>query len=76
MQALIGQTIDRYQISDLLAEDQLGAIFKAYDPKFDRTVTLYFVNAPGRQTEPPGRIYPAGCPHHPELAACRSGAAL
>jgi len=44
MQALIGQTIDRYQISDLLAEDQLGAAFKAYDPKFDRTVTLYFVN--------------------------------
>lgn len=45
MQALTGQTIDRYQISDLLAEDQLGAIFKAYDPKFDRTVALYFVSA-------------------------------
>ena len=44
MQALIGQTIDRYQISDLLAEDQLGAAYKAYDPKFDRTVTLYFIN--------------------------------
>ena len=45
MQALIGQTIDRYKISEFIAEDQLGAIFKAYDPKFDRTVAFYFVNA-------------------------------
>jgi uncharacterized repeat protein (TIGR01451 family) len=45
MSALTGQTIDRYQISNLLSEDQLGAVYKAYDPKFDRTVTLYFVNA-------------------------------
>ncbi len=44
MQELIGQTIDRYKISDFLAEDQLGSIYRAYDPKFDRTVTLYYVN--------------------------------
>jgi len=45
MPTLTGQSIDRYQISTLLDEDQLGAIYKAYDPKFDRTVTIYFVNA-------------------------------
>jgi serine/threonine protein kinase len=44
MQALIGQSIDRYQISAQLAEDRSGAIYKAYDPKFDRTVTLYLIN--------------------------------
>src|SRR5512135_358439 len=46
MQALIGQSIDRYQINTLLGEDQLGTIYKAYDPKFDRTVTVYLIDAP------------------------------
>jgi serine/threonine protein kinase len=36
----IGQTIEHYQIVAPLSQERWGGLFKAYDAKFDRTVTL------------------------------------
>lgn len=41
MDNLIGQTFEQYQISGKIGEDRWGLLFKAYDPKFDRSVALF-----------------------------------
>ncbi len=43
MQKNIGQTIDRYKIIALLEEDAAVAVYQAFDPKFDRNVTIYLI---------------------------------
>ena len=40
MPELIGPKLDRYRIVERLAEDSWGSVYKAYDPKFDRTVAI------------------------------------
>jgi uncharacterized repeat protein (TIGR01451 family) len=40
MPELIGPTLDRYRVVERLAEDSWGSVYKAYDPKFDRTVAI------------------------------------
>ncbi len=49
MQELIGQTLDRYQIVASLSEERWGNIFKAYDPKLDRTVILRVLDSQWEQ---------------------------
>jgi len=39
----IGQTIDRYQITAQVHKDRLSTIYKAFDPKFERNVTIYLI---------------------------------
>ncbi len=56
MLELIGQTIDRYQIATRLREERWGAIWKAYDPKFDRTVAVYTLAPEWAQREHTGDL--------------------
>jgi uncharacterized repeat protein (TIGR01451 family) len=51
MLELIGQTIDRYQIATRLREERWGAIWKAYDPKFDRTVAVHTLSSEWAQRD-------------------------
>lgn len=51
MLELIGQTVDRYQIATRLREERWGAIWKAYDPKLDRTVAVYTLASEWAQRE-------------------------
>lgn len=44
MQDLIGKSIDRYQVVARLDEFAWGAAWKAYDPKFDRSVVLLILD--------------------------------
>lgn len=44
MRDLIGQSIDRYQVSSRLSDHRWGSTWKAYDPKFDRSVVLYVLD--------------------------------
>jgi uncharacterized repeat protein (TIGR01451 family) len=41
---LIGQLIDRYQVIAHMSDERWGSVFKAYDPKFDRTVVLQILD--------------------------------
>ncbi|MCZ7553623.1 MAG: FHA domain-containing protein [Anaerolineales bacterium] len=46
MPNLTSQTVDRYEIRELLEQDRIASVYQAYDPKFDRLVTLYLLTAP------------------------------
>ena len=41
---LIGQTIDRYQITGLLGQGRLGAVLRAHDPNLQRDVALKLID--------------------------------
>jgi Tol biopolymer transport system component/serine/threonine protein kinase len=43
---LIGQSFDRYKIVSQLGEGQLGAVYKAFDPSFQREVALKLLRLP------------------------------
>jgi Tol biopolymer transport system component/serine/threonine protein kinase len=43
---LIGQSFDRYKIVSLLGEGQLGAVYKAFDPSFQREVAIKLIRSP------------------------------
>lgn len=45
MHDLIGQSIDRYQVSSRLSDYPWGSTWKAYDPKFDRSVVLLILDS-------------------------------
>lgn len=46
MPDLTGQTIDRYEILELLEQDRIATVYKARDPKFDRLVAIYALETP------------------------------
>ncbi len=41
---LVGQTLDRYQIIEVVSEDALGTIFRAHDPTLQRDVAVKIIN--------------------------------
>lgn len=41
---LVGQTLDRYQIIEVVSEDALGTIFRAHDPTLQRDVAIKVIN--------------------------------
>lgn len=45
MLELIGQTLDRYQGLEHLDDEYWGSNFKAFDPKFDRTIVIQVLSA-------------------------------
>jgi serine/threonine protein kinase len=55
MPDLIGKTIEQYQIVAQLSQERWGELYKAYDAKFDRTVSLHVLDqswaAQGEQGE-------------------------
>lgn len=63
---LIGQLIDRYQVVAHLGDERWGSVFKAYDPKFDRTVVLLIVDPQWAAQEGMGDIV-----YHSALAMLR-----
>ncbi len=51
MENLVGQNLDRYQITSLLFEDQSANLFLANDPKLDRLVAIYLNKQQEKQVE-------------------------
>jgi len=43
---MIGQTLDRYQLVSLLGEGQLGATYRAFDPRLQRVVAIKLIRLP------------------------------
>ncbi|MBN1148435.1 MAG: DUF11 domain-containing protein [Anaerolineales bacterium] len=54
----MGRTLDRYRIIDHLADDYWGSVYKAYDPKFQRTTAIQILDPQLAANPSPDRRQP------------------